>query len=114
MLLATFSCVCNGLFQLSGHPHLLWPPVLGQKSVRWDQVFSLIQQPDQLWESWKPSKTLDKYDLKSLWECYVLGEPVFDPMGMQTGIKPPLQLVEQHFQSSWRGRSPGVCLNDLF
>lgn len=55
-----------------------------------------------LWDVWKPSKTLDQYDLEGLWECYIVGEPVLDDAGSQIAIKPPLRLVEQYFQSRWR------------
>ena len=55
-----------------------------------------------LWECWKPSKSLDKYNLDELWACYNEGENVFNSVGIQTGIKPPLRQVEQHFQSKWR------------
>jgi hypothetical protein len=33
--------------------------------------------------------------VREVWECYNDGEPVFDMNGNQTGIKPPLRLVEQ-------------------
>ncbi|KAF8228870.1 hypothetical protein L208DRAFT_1379170 [Tricholoma matsutake] len=39
--------------------------------------------------------------------CYSLGEPIFNDVQVQTGIKPPLQLVEQYFQSKWHGHSSG-------
>lgn len=81
---------------------LLWPPVLGQKSITWNTVFDLVQRPELLWEVWKPSKSLDRYDLKGLWECYTVGEPVLNADSVQTAIKPPLRLVEQYFQASWR------------
>jgi hypothetical protein len=38
-----------------------------------------------------------------VWECYNDGEPVFDANGEQTGIKPPLRLVEQRWKAEWRG-----------
>ena len=107
---ASFRTCCSNICHLiPGQANLLWPPVLGQKSVRWDQVFALVKRPELLWDCWKPSKSLDQYSLEELWTCYNLGEPVFDAARVQTGIKPPLQLVEQYFQSKWRGRSSGVC-----
>ncbi|KAF8228166.1 hypothetical protein L208DRAFT_1379444 [Tricholoma matsutake] len=92
---------------MPGQANLLWPPVLGQKSVRWDQVFALVKQLELLWDCWQPSKSLDQFDLQELWTCYSLGEPIFNDVQVQTGIKPPLQLVEQYFQSKWCGRSSG-------
>ncbi|KAF8219526.1 hypothetical protein L208DRAFT_1382990 [Tricholoma matsutake] len=92
-------------FTKPGQINLLWPPVLGQKSVHWDQVFAPVKQPELLWDCWKPLKSLDQFNLEELWACYSLGEPVFNADGVQTGIKPPLQLVEKYFQSKWRGRS---------
>lgn len=92
-------------FTKPGQVNLLWPPVLGQKSVHWDQVFAPVKQPELLWDCWKPLKSLDQFNLEELWACYSLGEPVFNADGVQTGIKPPLQLVEKYFQSKWRGRS---------
>jgi hypothetical protein len=38
-----------------------------------------------------------------VWRCYNDGEPVFDVNGDQTGVKPPLRLVEQHWHADWRG-----------
>uniref|UniRef100_A0A8H8CI32 XPG-I domain-containing protein n=1 Tax=Psilocybe cubensis TaxID=181762 RepID=A0A8H8CI32_PSICU len=89
-------------FSNPGGPQLFWPPVLGQKSVTWEQVFRLIKRPELLWDAWCPSKTLNKYTLNEQWTCYNSGEPVFNASGTQTGIKPPLQQVELHFQSAWR------------
>ncbi|KAF8870466.1 hypothetical protein BD779DRAFT_1681089 [Infundibulicybe gibba] len=85
-----------------GDPQLLWPPLLGQKSISWDDVFKLVRQPEVLWDCWKPSKSLDQYTLDELWTCYTLGERVFNDNEIQTGTKPPLQLVEQYFQAAWR------------
>ncbi|KAF8816577.1 hypothetical protein BYT27DRAFT_7229903 [Phlegmacium glaucopus] len=89
-------------FSKPGAPQLFWPPILGQRSVTWDQVFALIERPEMLWECWRPSKSLDKYSLDELWECYNAGEKVFNSEGVQTGVKPPLRQVEQYFQSKWR------------
>ncbi|KAF8221846.1 hypothetical protein L208DRAFT_1382089 [Tricholoma matsutake] len=86
---------------------LLWLPILGQRSIRWDQVFALVQQPELLWDCWKSSKSLDQYSLEELWTCYSLGEHVFNVARVQTGIKPLLQFVEQYFQSKWHGHSAG-------
>ncbi|TFK72355.1 hypothetical protein BDN72DRAFT_894862 [Pluteus cervinus] len=81
---------------------LLFPPILGCESVTWPNVFCLIRQPDLLWDCWKPNKSLDQYTLEGLWACYAVGEAVVDSQGEPTGMKPPLRLVEQHFQASWR------------
>ncbi|KAK7053211.1 hypothetical protein VNI00_003830 [Paramarasmius palmivorus] len=90
-------------FSKPGGPLLIFPPVLGQKSVTWDAVFSLIHQPQLLWDVYKPSKTLDQYgDIASVWRCWVHGEAVGDGDGNQTGVKPPYQLLEQYFKYKWR------------
>lgn len=89
----------------------LWPPLLGQKSVNWHDVFPLIKQPNLCWAVWKPSKTLDQYKtVKEVYDCYALGEAVF-VNGVQTGVKPPLRLAEQHFQYAWRkvGKTVRKC-----
>ncbi|KAJ3767235.1 hypothetical protein FB446DRAFT_821118 [Lentinula raphanica] len=81
-----------------------WPPVFGTKALSWDQVFELIQQFDALWEVWRPNSTLDKYtDIASVWRCYNSGEKTIDTRtNTETGIKPPLRLVEQRFGARWR------------
>lgn len=70
--------------------------------MTWNTVLGLIERPEMLWDVWKPSKTLNQYDLEGLWECYVSGEPIIDGTGVVTAVKPPLRLVEQYFQSKWR------------
>jgi len=82
---------------------MVWPPILGQGSLQWPAVFSVIYQPSFLWDCWKPSKTLDNMTVQEVWECYNDGEPVWDASGEQTGVKPPLCLVEQHWKAEWRG-----------
>ncbi|KAH9474890.1 hypothetical protein JR316_0013358 [Psilocybe cubensis] len=86
-------------FTEQGQPQFFWPPVFGQTSVTWNQVFALIKQPEHLWDCWKPSKTLDKYNLHDQWACWSVGEGVNDADGNQTAIKPPLREVERHFGS---------------
>ena len=49
----------------------------------------------------EPSGSFDTQSIQALWDCYNVGEAVFDGDGHQTGIKPPLRLVEQHFQACW-------------
>lgn len=71
-------------------------------------MFALVKWPELLWDCWPPSKSLDQYDLQELWACYSLGKPVFNVTQIQTGIKPPLQLMEEYFQSKWCGHSLGV------
>jgi hypothetical protein len=70
--------------------------------VQWPAVFALIKQTEPLWQTWKPSKTLDQMSVQLVWDCYNTGEAVLDESGQPTGMKPPLRLVEQHFQTSWR------------
>ncbi|KAF8130928.1 hypothetical protein K438DRAFT_1643350, partial [Mycena galopus ATCC 62051] len=79
------------------------PPLFGQKSARWPDVFQLIQQPKFCWKVWGPSKTVDKFaGVKEMWTSWIDGEAVFNDAGVQTGKKPPLQLVEKYMQSKWR------------
>ncbi|PPQ96770.1 hypothetical protein CVT26_006269 [Gymnopilus dilepis] len=88
---------------------LLWPPILGQKSVTSEQVFDLIKRPELLWECWSPSKTFNGYTIREQWACYTVGEAVFDSEGVQTGVKPPIQLIERYFRDAWRkGISSGA------
>jgi len=54
------------------------------------------------------AKALDEMSVQDIWNCYNLGEAVYEDDGCQTGLKPPLRLVEQHFQSKWR-KSALVC-----
>ncbi|KDQ24125.1 hypothetical protein PLEOSDRAFT_1079281 [Pleurotus ostreatus PC15] len=89
-------------FSKEGATQFIWPPLLGQKSINWHDVFPLIKQPNLCWAVWKPSKTLDRYEsVKDVYDCYALGEAVYMD-GVQTGVKPPLRLVEQYFQYHWR------------
>jgi hypothetical protein len=95
--------ISNAQMPFLGAANLLWPPVFGQRSVQWPAVFKLIQRPEFLWEVWKPSQTLDKMDLDSIWKCWTIGEEVVDKeTGEVTGMKPPIALVEQEFRGAWR------------
>ncbi|KAJ7098524.1 hypothetical protein B0H15DRAFT_945042 [Mycena belliarum] len=82
----------------------VFPPLLGQKSVSWPQVFGLVQQPKMLWSKWGPKMSMEQFfDVKELWTTYIDGAPELDSTGQDTGrIKPPLKLVEQYFQAGWR------------
>lgn len=83
-----------------GNDLLLEHPVLGQGSVHWNDVFAQIKQPGPLWDMWKPSKTLNQMSIQDIWDCYNVGEGI-EESGVQTGVKPPLRLVEQAFGSEW-------------
>lgn len=108
-LLAFLESVALANTPIIGAPQLIWPPVLGKKDVRWSEVFSLIKQPRLLWDCWKPSKSLNQFaSISEIWECYTLGEPMINVAGEQTGVKPPLQLVEKHFRFNWRTGGPPV------
>ncbi|KAJ7504099.1 hypothetical protein B0H11DRAFT_1853124, partial [Mycena galericulata] len=87
-----------------GAPPGVFPPLLGQKFVRWTDMFKLIKQPKLLWTNWGPKKSLEQYSsIEELWTAYVDGAPEVDDSGNTTGrLKPPLKLVEQYFQASWR------------
>ncbi|TFY54494.1 hypothetical protein EVJ58_g8832 [Rhodofomes roseus] len=92
-------------FNQQGSVQLLWPPCMGQQSITWVKVFSLVRQPKYLWRVWKPGKTLNSMTIAEIWSCYNTGEATLGANGEQTGMKPPLRLVEQHFQGSWRTES---------
>lgn len=81
---------------------LLWPPILGQRSVQWADVFKLVKRPEMLWKVYQPRLTLDQYTIEGLWTCYNAGEAAVNSAGHETGLKPPLRLVEQHFSFQWR------------
>ncbi|KDR75964.1 hypothetical protein GALMADRAFT_225713 [Galerina marginata CBS 339.88] len=88
-------------FCAPGEDLLMHHPVLGQGSVQWNDVFTQIKQPGPLWDTWKPSRTLDQMSVQDVWDCYNVGESVQEN-GRKTGVKPPLRLVEQKFGSEWR------------
>jgi hypothetical protein len=75
-------------------------PVLGKGSIHWSDVFAQIKQPGPLWDAWKPARTLDQMSVQEVWDCYNIGEGI-EENGKQTGVKPPLRLVEQKFGSEW-------------
>ncbi|KAJ6548089.1 hypothetical protein B0H10DRAFT_2170043 [Mycena sp. CBHHK59/15] len=77
----------------------LFPPLFGQKSARWPDVFPLIQQPKMCWAVWGPTKTVNQFvDVNELWKTYVDGEAVYTEAGVQTGMKPPLQLSWERYR----------------
>ncbi|KAF9065976.1 hypothetical protein BDP27DRAFT_1297792 [Rhodocollybia butyracea] len=91
-------------FYAPGAPHGIWPPLFGQKSIRWDDVFNAVhpRSANRCWSCWKPGKTLGSYKISEIWGIWTQGEVVVDNDGVQTGLKPPLGLVEQHFREKWR------------
>lgn len=89
-------------FTAPGATLLAWPPVLGQRSATWPDIFNVIKQPQYLWDVWKPQQSLDRMSLHSIWACWNVGEQLLDPHGEPAGMKPPLRLVEQRFKSAWR------------
>ncbi|KAJ7862462.1 hypothetical protein B0H14DRAFT_3444643 [Mycena olivaceomarginata] len=55
-------------------PPGVFPPLLGQKFVRWTDMFKLIKQPKLLWTNWGPKKSLEQYtSIEELWTAYVDG-----------------------------------------
>ncbi|KAK7054027.1 hypothetical protein R3P38DRAFT_2500628 [Favolaschia claudopus] len=81
----------------------LFPPVLGQRSANWMEIFKLIRRPDLCWSKWGLKTGLDDYgSVDELWSVYAQGESVFTSAGVQIGVKPPLRDVEAHFYSHWR------------
>ncbi|CAA7268276.1 unnamed protein product [Cyclocybe aegerita] len=89
-------------FWLPGKDLFLSEPLFDETAVTWAKVFSKIKQPAVLWDIWKPSKSLDQMSVHEVWDCYNVSEAIFDEEGNQTGVKPPLCLVHQRFQSLWR------------
>ncbi|KAJ7019288.1 hypothetical protein C8F04DRAFT_1404365 [Mycena alexandri] len=89
-------------FYKPGGPRGIVPPLFGQKSARWPDVFAFIMQPKFCWAVWGP-KTVDRYfDVQEIWSSWIDGEAVRDAAGIQTGKKPPIKLVEQYLQNKWR------------
>lgn len=88
---------------------LVAPAFLGRQSAEWPLIFESVKQPGTLWEAWRPSQGLNNMSVEDIWNCYTYGEKVFDATGTQTGVKPLLRLVEQHFGTSWRKES-SVCI----
>ncbi|GLB44253.1 hypothetical protein LshimejAT787_1601830 [Lyophyllum shimeji] len=104
------------------HPgalQLIWPPVLGQKGVRWSDIFPLVKQPHLLWECWKPSKSLDQFSsVNEIWDCYVLGEPVLNDAGGPSQQKKAWERFREipewiDKQSDSRGVAPQVIIDEL-
>ncbi|KAF7371838.1 hypothetical protein MVEN_00040600 [Mycena venus] len=109
-------------------PRGLLPPLFGQKSARWPDVFALIQQPKFCWAVWGP-RSVDRYrTVDEIWASWIDGEAVYDGAGVQTGKKPPLQergTIAQHWgryreipewierEFSRRGVSPSVVIAEL-
>jgi len=102
-----YFCPCWFNLLSQGAP-LLWLLIFGQKSVQWPQVFAHIRQYDDLWVTWKCSKTLDKMMLGELWTCWNISEDACNSSGEVMGRKPLMHLIEKHFGSKWHsGRT--VC-----
>ncbi|KAF4621816.1 hypothetical protein D9613_012164 [Agrocybe pediades] len=75
-------------FFLPNEPRMIFPPLFGQHSITWEQVFKLVKRPE--------------YTLEEQWRAYNSGEYVVDEMGNQTGVKPPLREVEKRWKAQWR------------
>ncbi|KAK7014508.1 hypothetical protein R3P38DRAFT_3277089 [Favolaschia claudopus] len=89
-------------FYKPGGPRGVVPPLFGQKSAQWPEVFALVQQPKFCWDVWGP-KSVDRYrDVNEIWTSWIDGEAVSNAAGTQTGKKPPLKYVEQYLQNRWR------------
>ncbi|KAL1726637.1 hypothetical protein EV714DRAFT_276343 [Schizophyllum commune] len=86
-------------------PKPLFPPVLGQRGVRWDGVLPLIKQPRLCWQVWKPSAdTVEAWkEVDAMWSAWDAGEQVIGKNGRPTGVKPPLRMLEHYFpKAAWR------------
>lgn len=67
------------------------------------EVFKLIKQPQEVWQKWKPSRSLDKYEtVEALWKVYNDGESVYLEDGTKDGKNPPLRQVEKQWGGLWR------------
>ncbi|KAJ7604785.1 hypothetical protein DFH06DRAFT_1349044 [Mycena polygramma] len=71
-------------FNNSSTVNPVWSIILGQESVMWTDVFQHIKNAKLLYDVWKPLKTIDN---------------------MTVAEKPPIRLVEQHFNAKWRPTS---------
>ncbi|KAF5336960.1 hypothetical protein D9611_002923 [Ephemerocybe angulata] len=90
-------------FQQPGGAHLLFPPILGCQGATWTDIFKLVKQPQYLWDVYQPSKSLDAYEtVENICSLFTSGEAVLDSKGVRSGMKPPLQLLEDRFGSEWR------------
>ncbi|KAL1714102.1 hypothetical protein EV715DRAFT_295461 [Schizophyllum commune] len=86
-------------------PKPIFPPVLGQRGVRWDGVLPLIKQPRLCWQVWKPSAdTVETWkEVDNMWSAWDAGEQVMGKDGRPTGVKPPLRMLEHYFpKAAWR------------
>ncbi|PBK88649.1 hypothetical protein ARMGADRAFT_1084606 [Armillaria gallica] len=91
-------------FHKPNQPVHVVPPILRQHNATWTEIFSHVQQPQILWDLYKPSKTLDQFDLQSLWTSYDIGEEETDKNG-QAMLKPPIHVVGECFSHWWRNIS---------
>ncbi|KAF8185814.1 hypothetical protein K438DRAFT_2154636 [Mycena galopus ATCC 62051] len=90
-------------FYRAGEHAGLFPPLLGQKSALWPDVFACIRWPEFCSKVWGPDKTVEQFaSIDDLWTAYSVGEPICNEAGIHTGVKPPIQLVEQYFHAAWR------------
>ncbi|KAJ7232353.1 hypothetical protein C8J57DRAFT_1383741 [Mycena rebaudengoi] len=89
-------------FHKPGAVNPVWPPIFGQKSVAWPEIFPLIHDPHSLFDIWKPSKLMNEMTLAEVWKAWSVGQAVDGPV---PGQKPPLRLVEQYFKAKWRSTS---------
>ncbi|KAJ7234260.1 hypothetical protein C8J57DRAFT_1531801 [Mycena rebaudengoi] len=92
----------NDVYARSGAVNPVWPPIFGQNSVAWPEIFPLIHDPHSLFDIWKPSKSMNEITLAEVWKAWSVGEAVDGPV---LGQKPPLRLVEQYFKAKWRSTS---------
>ncbi|KAK7027621.1 hypothetical protein R3P38DRAFT_3315205 [Favolaschia claudopus] len=85
-------------------PAGLFPPILGQRSAEWSEIFKLIQRPDLCWSKWGLKQGLEDYGtVDELWKVYSQGEAVCNSAGVQIGVKPPLRDKQQqkNIQKAW-------------
>ncbi|KAJ7212802.1 hypothetical protein C8J57DRAFT_1256301 [Mycena rebaudengoi] len=50
----------------------VWPPIFGQKSVAWPEIFPLIYDPHSLFDIWKLSKSMNEMTLAEVWKAWSL------------------------------------------
>ncbi len=85
------------------------PPILGQHNATWTEIFSHVSSLRCYGIYTSHPKTLDQFDLHSLWTSYDIGEEVTDKNG-QAMLKPPIRVVKECFSHWWRNISK-VCFS---
>jgi hypothetical protein len=60
-----------------GASFMSMPAFYHEAGTQWEDVLPLVERPGDVYETWKPSKSLDKYEsVLEIWKCYNSGEPL--------------------------------------